>query len=267
MQNGYLKTHRKFFEHWLWKEKRVFSKAEAWLDLLRRARWQAEPEKTLFMGELIEIKRGQLVASVRFLATAWRWGSNDKVDRFLKILKADGMISTDYEHKTGRITICKYDTYNQLPDDDGTMTGQQRDDDGTMTGQILRTKKNNKKGEEGGEGAALPAFDLIKKIGQSGAQLWVQTGIETQLTEAQAATCLEWLSYRQQKGIPLKTSNELYQLLQTAKENTPARFSEMVHYSAGNGYTALFPDFDKKTQKNGNHDRKPDYRQFWSTGH
>jgi len=110
--SGYLPLSRKIFNHDLFKEKREFSKFEAWIDLLQMASYDQE-EKTKLIGlNIIKWGRGQLPASVRFLQTRWQWGSTKRVFMFLEMLKKGNMISIEKETGQNIITICKYDTYN-----------------------------------------------------------------------------------------------------------------------------------------------------------
>lgn len=54
---GWIALHRNIRDHWVYQEKRVFSKYEAWLDLLMDANHQNN--KFLFDGQLIEVNRGE----------------------------------------------------------------------------------------------------------------------------------------------------------------------------------------------------------------
>lgn len=45
--SGFIALYRKFQDNFLWKERRIFSRAEAWLDILMEARWKSEPEQVL----------------------------------------------------------------------------------------------------------------------------------------------------------------------------------------------------------------------------
>ena len=117
---GFLKLYRRFFSHFLWEEKRIFSKAEAWIDLLSSARYSEGTAKKMIDGKLVTWDRGQLIASIRFLQRRWKWNSTSKVERFLKMLIKEEMITIDKEQGTGRITICNYESYNPLEDSDET---------------------------------------------------------------------------------------------------------------------------------------------------
>jgi len=105
---GWISIHRKMQEHWLWNEDRVFSKAEAWIDLLLSV--NHSDNKIVIKNKVITVKRGQTAMSLVTLAKRWKWDKS-KVRRFLEVLKTDTMIDTHNETVTTLITICKYDSY------------------------------------------------------------------------------------------------------------------------------------------------------------
>jgi hypothetical protein len=143
---GFIPLHRKFFDHEFWTEKREFSKAEAWIDLIQLARYDKSETVEFIDNKRITWGYGQLVGSVRFLKKRWNWKSNSKVERFLEILKKCFMI----EIKTGQginiITLCNFDTYDVRNNSNRTPTGQQQDSNRTPTGQ------NSNKGNKGNKG-------------------------------------------------------------------------------------------------------------------
>jgi hypothetical protein len=109
-----------------------FTEREAWAWLIAEAAFKAHRRRV--GGFQVDLKRGQLAASVRFLAEKWRWHRN-KVDRFLERLKIGTMIGTETGTGITVITICNYDKYQRvsLPSETGeetatgTAAGQQRD--------------------------------------------------------------------------------------------------------------------------------------------
>lgn len=106
---GYVKVFRSVFDGFLWKEKREFSKAESFLDLLQSAHWDPErPGKFLHQGRVVAYSRGQLVASVRHLKERWGWKSNEKVTKFLDLLREDGLVTTRNEEGITVITLVNY---------------------------------------------------------------------------------------------------------------------------------------------------------------
>jgi len=88
---GAIPLLRKFQEHLFWREKRAFSRAEAWIDLLFKARYGKEPEKIIDRGEIITIQRGGILTGIITLSNAWSW-SEGKVKRYLEFLQNDESI-------------------------------------------------------------------------------------------------------------------------------------------------------------------------------
>ena len=105
---GWISLHRQLQDHWLWKEKRKFSKAEAWIDLLLTANHK---DNDVLMGnKLIKVKRGQLITSEVKLSKRWQW-SRDKVRRFLDLLQSEGMLNKQSDRTKTTLTIENYELY------------------------------------------------------------------------------------------------------------------------------------------------------------
>lgn len=122
----------------------VFSRFEAWLDLCCIAAGIDRPDQ--------ELKRGQLVASQRYLARRWNW-SLTKVNRFLRLLVKAGMIdksdavhksygNTQTERKAERITICNYETYNSRCERKAERTSGTKRKKGFLEGKKEKECKN-----------------------------------------------------------------------------------------------------------------------------
>lgn len=126
--SNYIPINRRYFDHRFWQEERIYSKAEAWLDILQQARFEVSQGKLLIGMKMIMWNRGELVASVRFLADRWGWG-NGKVLRYLELLEQDEMITRRQEFGQTIITICNYDTYNG-----GKVTTERRTEQKRNTG-------------------------------------------------------------------------------------------------------------------------------------
>ena len=145
---AFVKLNRNFFENFLWKEARNYSKAEAWLDLIQLARFEASTE--MINGKVIEVQRGELPASRRFLELRWDWGST-KVSNFLKILEDSKMIKRKQTNGHTIITLCNYDKYNSNEDGDKPQnkpsTNQRQTTDKPPTNQN-KEYKNYKNEEE-----------------------------------------------------------------------------------------------------------------------
>ncbi len=106
----------------------TYTEREAWLWLIMQARWKAGRKH---IGHtVIDLNRGQLAASVRFMAEAWNW-SKSRVDRFLKRLIDREKIRVTRGTVVSTITICNYDKYQGRAEDGGTPAGQAWDTCGT----------------------------------------------------------------------------------------------------------------------------------------
>lgn len=151
--NGYLMVYRTFFDHWLWNEQRSLSKAEAFLDLLQFAAYA--PTKRIIREKLIRLERGDMVASVRFLAERWKWGK-DKVRTFLVMLEEDHMIQRETRQGETVLTLCNYERYARAPDTDPTVDPTPNQ---TEARQRPDKEEEDKEGEEGEEERGHPPPD------------------------------------------------------------------------------------------------------------
>lgn len=113
---GYFKVHRSLFDNPLWTSE-PFTKAQAWIDLFGKAN---HDDGFFFKrGIKIDVKRGQTGRSELTLSKDWKW-SRGKVRRFLKWLEINEMIERKQDNKTTIITICNYDRFQPLKNQDGT---------------------------------------------------------------------------------------------------------------------------------------------------
>jgi hypothetical protein len=134
---GWIKTHRKIQDHWIYKEHRVFSNFEAWTDILLNVN-HCEA-KVFIKGTLFTVKRGESINSLETWAKRWNW-TKSKVRRFLELLQSDGMVVIKNEHKTTRLTVCNYDSYQDTRNADETEMKRRRNADETR----VKPNKNDK---------------------------------------------------------------------------------------------------------------------------
>ncbi len=104
---GWIKIYRDLQDHWLAQD---MEKLGRWTSLLLMA--THEDKKVLVGNQLIEIKRGQLIASNSFLAERWKI-SERSVLRFLDLLESDSMLHRCTHRKVTILTICNYDSYQE----------------------------------------------------------------------------------------------------------------------------------------------------------
>ncbi|WP_060679602.1 hypothetical protein [Virgibacillus halodenitrificans] len=145
MSKGWIKLYRDIKDHWIYQESRKFSKYEAWLDMLMSANYK--DNKFVLGNELIEVKRGQFVTSIRRLCNEWDW-SNTKVVQFLELLQKDGMIEVTKDTKKTVITIIKYDIYQTSNDTEKTENTHEDDTEQIQKHTNKKVKNENKKEEE-----------------------------------------------------------------------------------------------------------------------
>lgn len=117
MNKGYILVYRQIFDNEVLDEPDMpYSKREAWLDMLMLANFKDQESRTK-TGEVIEVRRGQLLTSLQHLADRWKW-EKSRVRRFLRQLSINDMIIQD-SVRWGRgatmITIVKYETYQKMP--------------------------------------------------------------------------------------------------------------------------------------------------------
>jgi hypothetical protein len=148
MSKGWISLHRQFQDHWLWGEPRKYSKAEAWLDILMTA--NHADGKFVYRGKLFICHRGELLRSLDKLRKKWDWSKSAAV-RFLKLLEQDGMITLKSETVLTRITVCRYNDYQDLRNDVDTQPKRARNAGDTKQGTY-----NNKNKKEQGEQDIIP---------------------------------------------------------------------------------------------------------------
>lgn len=134
---GFVRLDRKFFDNAYWQQERTYSYAEAWLDLIQMARFDANPYiKFMANGKRITVKRGEIHASLRYLSTRWQW-SVGKVKRFVDYHKNINEIKHRTEQGESILTLCNYNTYNPIENTNGTVidtpTEHRRNTHGTPT--------------------------------------------------------------------------------------------------------------------------------------
>ena len=105
---GWIKIHRDIATHWIFQDECKF---KWWIDLLLMASY--EDNKQLVGDRLIEVKRGQMIVSLSFLSK--RWGkAKGTILKFLELLESDHMIDRFTDRKVTILTICKYESYQEV---------------------------------------------------------------------------------------------------------------------------------------------------------
>ena len=104
---GWIKIYRELSDHWLAQHP---EKLGWWVLLLLKV--AHEDKKVLVGNQLVELKRGQMIASLTFLAELWQT-SKSSAERFVALLEKEEMLRRCAERKLTIITICNYDSYQE----------------------------------------------------------------------------------------------------------------------------------------------------------
>lgn len=107
---GYIKLYRQLQDHPFWKEKRKFSRAEAWIDLLMLA--NHSDSKIIVRGIILDLAPGDLFWSQEEMAIRWHW-SKTKVNSFLKMLENQEQISYKVGYRIGITSIVNWHKFQQ----------------------------------------------------------------------------------------------------------------------------------------------------------
>jgi len=136
-----------------------FSEREAWLWIIMEASWK--PRQKRIGHIVVEVGRGQLAASIRFMAEAWGWTAA-KVQRFVERLKKLEMIRVETDTGLTLLTVCNYDKFQSPAKASDTAAIQDR----------YTSDTNEKKGvirEEDSEGKPSDAsVDFAKQLWDRG---------------------------------------------------------------------------------------------------
>jgi hypothetical protein len=132
---GWLKLWRKLDEHWLWEQK-PFSMGQAWIDVLMRTNFSDSNIPNPADVKSSTLSPGESIVSLRGLEADWGWSRN-RVLRFLRRLKNDGMIGTKNETIFTRVNVVNWKKYQPSADNSSVLDGTTN---GTTNGTTPPTK-------------------------------------------------------------------------------------------------------------------------------
>lgn len=140
MQQGWLKIHRKILDNFLW-EDRPFSRGQAWIDLILIV--NHEDKTTIFNGNVVEIKRGQKMTSLRKLSDRWGW-SITKTKKFLEVLQSEKMLTYKSNSKNTVYTIVNFNDYQEKQEHKNNTKITQKENRNKTEKNQKETNKNDK---------------------------------------------------------------------------------------------------------------------------
>lgn len=205
--SGYVKAHRDRFAHPLF-GKEPFCRGYAWDWIVSRACWKAT--KYDVRGQIIEVSRGQFVASPDEMARAWNW-SRSAVIRFLMRLQTEHMIEQSTGHKKTIITVCNYEKYQADEPNTGHKSGRNIGHKPDTNRTAKEEGEEGKKIEGSEEPKAPSAFDhLARAIGDDLASDFIahRKALRKPMTANAGKLMAEKLASMPDPGAAIRTSIE-----------------------------------------------------------
>lgn len=161
INHGWISLHRKVQEHWIFKDKREFSKFEAWIDILLNV--NHSNQKVNIKNAIISVERGESIRSLDTWAKRWNWNKS-KTRRFLKLLESDTMVVLKPTHQTTHLKVLNYDSYQDLRNTDETQMKRKRNaSESQLTPNNKDNKDNNKRSEVNFKNSLSPFLDIYGK--------------------------------------------------------------------------------------------------------
>lgn len=140
--SSWIKLFRDINKHWIWQNSDYL---KWWLDILLEV--NHDHAKVVINNKIYDCNRGEKLYSLDTWAV--RWGTNkSKVRRFLTLLQNDNMIVLKSETQTTRLTVCKYETYQDMRNGDETQMKRKRNGDETHLTPIEEGKEEKEGKEE-----------------------------------------------------------------------------------------------------------------------
>lgn len=230
--NGWLKLHRRIHDSEMWSEQRVFSKAEAWIDLLLMARWQKAPHNVVVGMHTFTLNRGEILNTTRELGVRWGW-SKAKVHRFLRWLEKRNSIRHDNETVISRVTIVNYEDYQDDSADDKTHVKRKCNAHETHVKRYLKEEE----GEEGEE-RKPSSTNSSKTPGEKASKAELPEVLDTpEFRDAWA----DWYEYRAESNlkayVPTGARGQLTKLAKLGHDEAIAA----IEHSIAQAYQGIYP--------------------------
>lgn len=258
---GYIRLHRQIQDCWIWEDK--FSKGQAWVDLLLYANHR--DKKVPFKKEIVTVKRGQFLTSIRKLADRWGWHRNT-VSNFLKLLEKDNMVCVDVSTSYTLITIVNYDVYQYSEDEDVPQSVPEDIPESvppTVPPSVPPSSTTNKCINDNNDNKDIynPPFnpptgekEKPKKLTAKELAKTFKTMIdETDLSDALKNKLHEWIDYKVEIKHPYKTEKGMNQFISQVTKYTlgysDVEIIEVINRTMASEYQGIVWDW---LEKNGN---------------
>lgn len=261
LESGWIKTYRQIQEHWIWTSREPYDMRSAWQYLLMNANF-SDNKVLMNNGELITVKRGQILVSVRNLSEKWKW-SVSKTSKFLKRLEEDKMVQR-LSNKSGTLlTIVNYgfyqdgeytkDTPNDTPKRHQRDTEQYTEDtpkrhDSTQNKES-KNIRNNKDNNipltplEDSQGKAKEPKQPQKKETQK--QMLDRLVVEFNISDYLLEYINNWLAYKKERNFTYKAQGLktlIKMISQHARQYGDESVADVIEKSISSGYHGIVFD-------------------------
>jgi hypothetical protein len=202
--SGFYKMHRGWQDNPVF-AREEFSRRDAWVWLIENAAFK---DTSVGIGpKRVDVRRGQLCHSLRFMAKAWGW-DDPKVRRFLSRLSSERMTECVVVAGQTLVTICNYDDYQNSErvadaEPDAGTTQERRTNDAKKK-EDKEVKKEEPNGSSGAAGARAKRGTRLPadwEPSADGRALVAELGLE--LTRTVAEFRDYWTALPGAKGVKL----------------------------------------------------------------
>lgn len=255
MHRGYIKLWRNFREHPFWKEKREFSKAEAWEDILYEAQYTKTPRLVPVGLAIMTCNYSESLKTLGEWADRWSW-SKSRVRRFLKLCEQLIMIRYENESNAVRITVLNFELYNPTRNGDETQTERKRNENETQTKRPFKGSKKEKKVKKVKKEKVPP----LSPQGEDRNSWQSEYVVPDRLNNPEFLDKFgEWLNYRVRilRIKPYAPATIRRKLLELAEIGCSQAIAAM-DFSMSNQYQGLFYHGSKQGSKQGTAPAAPD---------
>jgi hypothetical protein len=224
-RTGFIALYRSFQNHSFWTERRVWSRAEAWLDFILQARFA--DSSVCIEGNIIKVPRGSFITSYRVLTDKFKWGMS-KLKKFIQLLVCEKNISVKTERHYTHIFITNYEAYQSIEWEGGTQTEREQNADGTET---ERERNENNQETKKNQETRKPKKGFVRE----------EVIFPKELDDPACIAALDiWLDYKKTRGESYKSARYVNTLLEDAAAWGPIGFVQSVRHSTKNNYAGLF---------------------------
>lgn len=151
-EKGWVKLERAILDTVVWSNTEPFDERSAYVDLVLRANYEDKAFRPRRETTIINVKAGQFFTSIAKLCERWKWSEN-KVRRYLKMLKNLGFIRTDARACGTLITLENiggegFGARTNEGTSEGTREGTRGGTSEGTGGRRLKKDKNSKESKE-----------------------------------------------------------------------------------------------------------------------